>query len=142
MVQKHFWRAQGSVRRVKATGTEHQQQASVINWANAQIAEYPCLEFLFAIPNAGAGNQSGQAGKMKAEGVKPGVPDLCLPYPRGVWHGLYIEMKRELGTIAPAQLRWHEWLRQQDYYIATAYGEEIAKMILTQYIRLPPYGTK
>ena len=74
--------------------TEHQEQCAVVQWAALQHGRYPELALLYAIPNAGAGAQRGQAGKMKAEGVKPGVPDLCLPVRRGKCSGLYIEMKR------------------------------------------------
>ena len=33
-------------------------------------------------------------GRLRAEGLKSGVPDLCLPSAHGEYHGLYIEMKR------------------------------------------------
>lgn len=78
---------------------------------------------------------------MKAEGVKPGVPDLCLPVPRAIWHGLYIEMKRATGgTVSADQIKWTDFLRRQGYYIAVAHGAEVAKQILRQYIKMKPYG--
>jgi hypothetical protein len=58
------------------------------------------LRWLHAIPNGGARDPV-TAARMKAEGVKAGVPDLFLPIARyetkrgaEPWHGLYIEMKK------------------------------------------------
>ena len=39
-------------------------------------------------------------GRLRAEGLKSGVPDLCLPAARAGYHGLYIEMKRTKGGRA------------------------------------------
>jgi hypothetical protein len=77
----------------------------------------PELRLLFAIPNAGAGAQSGQAGKMKAEGVKRGVPDLHLPVARNGYHGLFIEMKYGKGTPSPEQKEWIADLREEGYRV-------------------------
>jgi hypothetical protein len=42
----------------------------------------------------------------KAEAVKAGLPDICLPVPRGIWHGLYLELKKQEGSVSRAQRRW------------------------------------
>ena len=70
--------------------TEHQIQTCVMEWAEGQLIQHPELKMLYAIPNGGARNAITGA-LLKAEGVKPGVPDLCLPVARGKYHGLYIE---------------------------------------------------
>jgi len=124
----------------RSDNQEHREQVEVIRWADSQVETHPEFAFLFAIANAGAGAQSGQAGKMKAEGVRPGVPDLCLPVPRGVYHGLYIEMKQATaGTTSGVQRAWHEFLKRQGFYMATAHGADIAKQILTTYIGMGPF---
>ena len=56
---------------------EHTEQVAVINWAKLNEGKYPQLRNLFAIPNGGH-RHIGTAKKLKAEGVKAGVPDLCL----------------------------------------------------------------
>lgn len=46
-------------------------------------------------------------GRLRAEGLKSGVPDLCLPSAHGQYHGLYIEMKRTQGSkTTPEQKEW------------------------------------
>ena len=41
---------------------------------------------------------------LKASGVRPGVPDICLPCARGGYHALYIELKRRKnGQVRPTQ---------------------------------------
>lgn len=121
---------------------EHQHQMKVIEWAFANEIAWPDLCWLYAIANAGAGAQRGQAGKMKAEGVKPGVPDLCLPVPRAGFHGLYIEMKAIGGVETREQKNWLFGLRELGYYTCTAYGHEIAIQIIQAYIARPHFGTE
>ena len=74
--------------------TEAQHQSALIKWSQLpQIrARYPELKLLHHIPNGGRRDPI-EAKHLKAQGVKPGVPDLCLPVARGNFHGLYIEMK-------------------------------------------------
>lgn len=60
---------------------------------------------IFAIPNGGKRSIS-TAKKLKAEGVKAGVPDLYIP----AWN-LWVEMKRvKGGRVSPEQKDWHEYL--------------------------------
>jgi len=71
---------------------EHDEQVTVISWADSNVSKYPQLRWLHAIPNGGHRSKA-QAGKLKAEGVKSGVADLCLPVARRGYNALYIEMK-------------------------------------------------
>ena len=81
--------------------TEEQEQRLLLAWA-ARTGR-PELRLLHAIPNGGKRLKS-EAARLQAMGVKPGVPDLCLPVPRGKYHGLYIELKRLYGgRVSPAQ---------------------------------------
>jgi hypothetical protein len=76
------------------------QAALFCHFAN-EMREGRYLEcrWLHHIPNGGARGDDERSrmiagGKMKAEGVKPGVSDLSLPVSRRGYHGLYIEMKK------------------------------------------------
>ena len=81
---------------------EHLIQSSVIKWARVMSVRYPELDLLYAIPNGGARDVITGA-RLKAEGVKPGIPDLCLPVARGGFNAAYIEIKTETGRISDKQ---------------------------------------
>lgn len=91
---------------------EHQTQAAFIEWVRLVENQIRELAALYAIPNGGWRHPA-VAGKLKAEGVVAGVPDLCLPVPRDPWAALYLETKSAEGTLSNAQverariLRWH-----------------------------------
>ena len=75
-----------------AMRSEDTEQINVVSWANWNMNRYPELRWLFHVPNGGSRNKQ-EAVKFKQMGVKAGVSDLCLPYPKGLYCGLYIEMK-------------------------------------------------
>ena len=79
-----------------AKGSEDSHQIALMAWANDSETRkiYPELEWLFHIPNGGSRHKI-EAGKLKAMGVKPGVPDLALLVPKGPYNGLFIELKNE-----------------------------------------------
>ena len=76
--------------------SESVEQQCLFRWAALQSGKYPELAMMYHIPNGGSRGKV-EAIRFKAEGVKAGVPDICLPVPRGTWHGLYIELKRREG---------------------------------------------
>lgn len=114
--------------------TEHQEQAALIAWAN----NHPIrpIRLLLAIPNGGA--RSIKTGTMlKAEGVRPGVPDLFLPVARGTFHGLWIEMKRSKGgSVSEDQRKWIYLLDQQGYMVEVCKGFDAAKSTIENYMAL------
>jgi hypothetical protein len=116
------------------TASEHDEQVALIQRCNLNLHKYPELQLLFAIPNAGAGAQSGQAGKMKAEGTKSGVPDLFLPVSRRGCKGLFIEMKTSIGRVSDEQRFWIDALNAQDYYACVCRGSDEAWKCLLWYL--------
>lgn len=83
--------------------SEHQEQVSVFREAAIRAQTDPRWSMLFAIPNGGK-RSIGVAVKMKAEGVRAGVPDMFLPIPVGAYCGMFIELKkRQGGQISSAQ---------------------------------------
>lgn len=116
---------------------EHAEQKGLLTWAALASINQPKLRLLFAIPNGGARSKA-TAGKLKAEGVKPGVPDLCLPVARGGFFGLWLEMKRVKGsTLSPEQIQWHQQLVGEGFYVITCKGRSAAEEALTAYLALP-----
>ena len=76
--------------------TESEEQQTVMEWAEAASGRWPELRLLYRVPNEGQRSMA-TGGRLRAEGLKSGVPDLCLPSAHGQYHGLYIEMKRTQG---------------------------------------------
>jgi VRR-NUC domain len=104
--------------------TEEEEQIKVINWCHAHSD--PRLAMIYHIPNGGK-RHIGTAVKMKAAGLKAGVPDLFLPLAIGGFHGLYIEMKAAKGgSLSTEQKIWIDCLREQGYQVVVAKGCEMA----------------
>lgn len=116
--------------------TESVEQQCLIRWAEWASGQYPELELLHHIPNEGKRNKS-SGRRMKAEGLKRGVPDIHLPVPRGKYHGLYIELKRiRGGVLSPEQKWWQNALRKQGYRAVVCKGWEAAKTEIEWYLNL------
>lgn len=113
--------------------TEHGHQVALIRWAGYQAGKYPALHLLFSIPNGGHRTKV-TAGKLKAEGVKKGVPDLHLPVSRQGYHGLWIEMKTDKGRVSPDQRRWILALAEQGHRVAICRSWEDAARELREYL--------
>lgn len=114
--------------------TEHQHAKKVAQWAKIHACKYPELELLYAIPNGGQ-RHIAVAAKLKAEGVKRGVPDYCLPVARGSFHGLYIELKAPEGRATPEQNWWLKKLVNQGYAAGICKGADEVIRILETYLR-------
>jgi len=116
--------------------TEHLEQSYLIQRLSALEGRYPELELLYAVPNGGWRSKA-QGGKLKAEGVKPSVPDLVLPAPRSLFHGLYVEMK-QIGKYGSAEQRkFQQRLFEQGYAVVECQGEEPAYTIIMGYLAMP-----
>lgn len=121
---------------------EHTHQTALFLWAANNFENDWRLRLLFAIPNGGERNAI-VASRMKAEGVKRGVPDVMLPVPvtqydelsRPIYiNGLYVEMKRpsarlkrkpehkwDTGGVKPEQVSWLNALEAQGYKCVVCY---------------------
>jgi len=117
---------------------ENQHQALVVKWSQQEAirSKWPELKLLFHIPNERICSVQ-QGANLKRMGVKRGVPDLCLPVARGVYHGLFIEMKTESGTATSDQKWWGDQLKEQGYMWAVCKGWESAVKLLEIYLNLP-----
>lgn len=115
---------------------EHTEQKYLIDWTRLNARRLPALTRLYAIPNGG-GRGKAQAGMLRAEGVRKGVLDLCLPVARGGWHGLYIEMKAAGGRVSPEQQSEILLLAHDGYLGMVAYGMAAAIDIIEWYLAKP-----
>lgn len=113
---------------------EENEQIAVFRWAALEESTYPALRFLHHIPNGGQRDKA-TAGRLKAAGVKRGVPDICLPVPLGGYAGLYIELKAGKNRPTPEQREWLSALTQFGYFAVVCYGFEEAVATITKYIK-------
>jgi hypothetical protein len=110
---------------------EHLEQVALINWFRLQ---YPFLKgCLWAVPNGGVRN-IGTAIKLKREGVISGVADLFLMCPRGLKHGLFIELKSKTGKASPNQLEFQKLAQKMGYEAEICYGFMQAKNLIINYL--------
>lgn len=127
-------------------GPEHTVQALFIQWTELMAKRWPELELIYAIPNEGARSRRAR-NKMLGEGLRRGVPDLCLPVPRGGFHGLYLETKvdtqrptgaggtrRYRSQPTEAQRWWIARLREQGYHVCIYRSAEEGQVIVTEYL--------
>jgi len=108
-------------------------QIQVVTASAAFMDEYPEVALLHAIPN---GDWRGPrvAQKLKAEGVLPGIPDLCLPVPRGGYHGMYLELKCAGGTVKPDQWRIMQELHAHGYFVILTNCYHVAMKAIEEYV--------
>lgn len=119
---------------IAKAGTEHAEQRAFFAWLmlmkNRQT--YPLAHMAYAIPNGGERNPI-VAARLKAEGVKSGVPDVCWPVPCGMYAGLYIEMKVKGGNVSENQGIWHKELRSTGYAVGVCWGWRQARQCFHEY---------
>lgn len=123
-----------------ALRSEDTEQITVIQWSQYQLNIHPELKLLHHCPNGGSRNKA-EAVKLKQMGVKAGVPDLNLPVPKGIYNGLYIEMKYGNGRLEDSQKKMMKDLAAAGHYCVVCYGAEEAIKVLKEYCELKPIDT-
>lgn len=94
----------------------------------------PALDRMFAIPNGGLRHKA-TAGRLKATGVKSGVPDIMLPVSVGRWLGLFVELKRKSGgRVSPEQKDWIAALTSNGYRVYVCEGWRHAAQSIQYYL--------
>jgi hypothetical protein len=137
--------------RTPGAPSELSEQCALFDWAERLQGRLPELAWLFHVPNGGArakqtrrgkGGQvvtfSPEAQRLKASGVKPGVPDVFLLEPRGGYAGLVIEMKAEEGRVRPEQRAWLERLAEQHYKVLVCRSWTAAAHQICLYLGVSP----
>ena len=117
--------------------TEEEEQITLFRWAEwmAQV-RWPELAMMYHVPNGGK-RDAREAARFKAMGVKPGVPDLCIPVPRGGYAGLYIEMKYGKNKPTDNQKKWISRLREYGHKVEVCYSGIEATEVIEEYMKSP-----
>jgi hypothetical protein len=108
---------------------ESREQQRVAYWLRAAGI------FFCAIPNGGFRNRF-EAGRMKAEGVTAGAPDILIfdPPEVGVFCGVALELKRRKGgRVSEEQRAFLQQLGQIGWLTVVANGAEEAFAELTRF---------
>jgi len=118
---------------------EEAEQRAFFRLVREREQEIPDLRFVFAVPNGG-GRSKAEAGALKAQGVRRGVPDVCFPFPRGGYAGWWGELKRQNGVpsdLSEEQAQWLLWLREQGHRAGWHKGGLAMFADLMEYLALP-----
>lgn len=124
--------------RAKPVDREGQEQAALMRELELR---YPAVfELMYHVPNGGH-RVKAVASKLKAQGVKAGIPDLVLTMARGGYFGLYIEFKATPPNDAAISASQHERIRklnEQGYLAVVCRGHFDAMEQIRAYLRLAP----
>lgn len=107
--------------------SEAQEQIAVIEYC--ELKGYP----VFHIPNEGKRSIYTGA-NLKRQGLRKGVPDLCIPRAVGDFHGLYIEMKSKEGKLSREQMQWLQLLQSEGFCALCCYGADKAIELIELYM--------
>lgn len=133
---------------LKTSEADHQKV--VIEWARLHEKKWPCLKFLYACPNEGKHKVQYRV-HQKAMGVKSGVPDIFLPYPKRsrftvydesgyvvdgalAWAGLYLELKTIGGKVSDSQKEFLDYLRNAGYRAEVCWNADMAIRAIEGYL--------
>jgi len=119
--------------------TEDAHQTALFCKFQTKYEKYPQLKLAYAIPNGGK-RDSITASKLKAAGVRSGVPDVCIPVSRCGYNALYIEMKRPktatqaAGVLSDPQKKLIPMLEDEGNYVRIAFTWNEAWVIVEAYL--------
>lgn len=113
---------------------EHDEAVDFFRWVTENEQRYPELEMVWHNPNGGDRHKA-VAAKLKAEGVRKGVPDYTVAVPRNGYHGMFLELKRvKGGVVSDDQRKMMEALTAQGFWCIVGNGAEHAIDELCKYL--------
>lgn len=108
---------------------EKDEQKMLVGWCRSNGIR------IIHIPNEGQRNPwTGR--DLVAMGLERGVSDLFLPYPRGAYSGLWIEMKHGKNKLTEDQRDWLQFCSGQGYAVYVAYSFEEGRDAVARYLNL------
>lgn len=114
--------------------SEHHIQVAFVEWLNWQANQYRELSAAYSIPNGGK-RSIGVATKLKREGQKSGIPDICIPVARQGFHGLYLEFKNGTkGSVSDNQHAMIFQLQDNGYRVDVVRSVDQAIAVVEDYM--------
>ena len=119
--------------------TEDLIHRACAEWVFAHEGIYSFLRWLMHVPNGGLRSR-GEAGKMRAMGVRKGVVDWILPFPSptGRYTGLAIEVKSHQGTVSDEQQDFLDDAAGAGWLTAVVRSSDEFVKVVEQWIRDRP----
>lgn len=99
---------------------EEALQIICVEWFRLQYTGkmiYHIANSVAFVKGANKGAFFGMLRRLKNLGLKKGMPDLCIPYAAGKYHGMYIEMKIPGEDARPEQIDIHDELKRNGYMV-------------------------
>ena len=117
---------------------ERDLQIALIEWL-CRVKPH-LFNMTFSVPNEGA-RSWGAAKDLTRMGMRSGVPDVCIAYPKGTYHGLFLELKKSKkdssdgrsGVLSETQKDWISKLNCAGYLALCAWGIDEAHEIINHY---------
>jgi hypothetical protein len=108
--------------------TEEQIQVQVAQYLNAKLPK----DWRWHHTPNGSHRLKSVAAKLKAQGVKPGVPDVCILRPNG--SPIWIELKAFGGVLTVSQREFGAWCiaNKQPFKVCRSVGE--VEVFLKEYL--------
>lgn len=110
--------------------SEHDHQSAFFSWLALQ--KFEGVDLIHAIPNGGARHPI-VAAKLKAEGVKKGVPDVSWPVSRGGYAGMAIEFKFGDGNPTKEQRERITAMQKEGWCVAICWDWTAAARMVQGY---------
>ena len=116
---------------------ESKEQIKVVTWLKYQ---YSKALFTASVQEHAGGkfafSNIQKAARRKRMGYRAGTPDIAIYEPKGVKHGLFVEMKAVTGgVVSPDQKAFLAELESRGYATLVCHGFEEAQKGITEYLR-------
>lgn len=106
---------------------EEQMQRDLFTWIRSEQGYAPELRWVMHVPNGGHRHPA-VAGKMKAQGVRRGVPDVWVPVSKmddhgNVFAGLIVELKVGRNQCTMQQRDWLGHMERNGWQVYVIYDD-------------------
>lgn len=124
----------------KRSHLEDDIQMGIFQWAFMHEKKWPCLRWLHHVRNEGRISAISDLQRMikglryKKMGVKRGILDIFLPYPRNGFCGLHIEVKTPNGRLTKEQSEYIDYLESNNYATAVVRSIDEGVRVISEYI--------
>ena len=114
---------------------ESDNQIALFKWLKLNESKHPAIKWIFHPPN-GQKRDIRVAKRLKDEGVKAGIHDICIPYASQGKNGMFIEMKAPKGRLTDRQKEFKQYLEKNNYKSVVCYSWIEARDEIIEYLEL------